>query len=151
LDLAFYQTLAVATTDRFHARFVLMLVQELVVFCARNRGVESIAFIFVRENKTKYMRFGPMLRLNGPSLIPALEQLDKTPQPVPELCTQCGVGHRVKRCTFCGDLRFCSDACRDAAWEASHKTECKVWAKKKAGMPQPPGGASVVKESNKAT
>lgn len=164
IDANWYRNLCVAMVDRMSARFVLHLCCEVVVSLTvpRKSGASNkrphdqlchTVVHFQREKKVVAITFDDRspIRINGPSIIKELDAMVANPHAAEDLnrCKQCGINHSRVRCKHCCELRYCSEACRDAEWVASHKAQCKVFAKKTSGLSQPPGGASMVKEKDK--
>ncbi|KAI9028064.1 hypothetical protein DFJ74DRAFT_661590 [Hyaloraphidium curvatum] len=49
-----------------------------------------------------------------------------------DACDRCGrlasAGYELKRCDKCNGPRYCSEACKEAAWEDDHREECETAA-----------------------
>lgn len=162
IDANWYRNLCVAVVDRMSARFVLHICCEVVASLnmtgqtttaanhPASRHLFNCVVHFQREKKVVPITFDATSNvcINGPSLINVLTTMGNTAENL-NRCKQCGINHSRVRCKHCCELRYCTEACRDAEWVVSHKAQCKVFAKKTSGLAQPPGGASMIKEKEK--
>lgn len=65
-------------------------------------------------------------------------------------CIACAVGARLVRCQHCGELRYCTEKCREHDFQTDHKFACKVYLKKTRHVTVPPGGPVVMQAKQAA-
>ena len=150
LDIQWLRAVSLALTGRMlpvvAGRLCLQVIRELS-FLSEQR-LDEVSFHFVREKKVKKFVLGGERKS---MLVDAagLQQFVESQQQVHighDVCFKCKTGSVQVRCVHCGWLRYCKESCRVADAEEHYK-ECKVYLRKMAGLPQPPGGAAVLKKT----
>lgn len=152
IDVAWWRdSVAVALKGRMDARMSLTL---CMVIGSAMLSRRDVVVYFQREKKVRAITFAPdvkAVRINMKSMSTERDKMGKlgvhpsAERGLSSLCKTCSIRPSTIRCRFCGELRYCSGVCESVGWEKTHIAECKVYAKKMAGVPQPPGGAAVLK------